>query len=131
VVEWSPELVTLYGLDRAPTTEDGFLACVHPDDRLRVEAETTGFLAAGDSYQHEFRIVRPGGDVRVIHDRGVIERAENGSVPAVAARLAARRALQKNLQNFNNVRNKLHTSGIGIASCRNPSRKTSRHGPTA
>ncbi len=78
-VEWSPELLGLYGLKRAPTSESGFVALVHPSDRTRVEAETTGFLAAGDSYQHDFRIVRPNGEVRWIHDRGVIERGSNGA----------------------------------------------------
>jgi PAS domain S-box-containing protein len=78
-VEWSPELVRLYGLEQGPTSETRFIELVHPDDRLRVEAETTAFLAGGDSYAHEFRIVCPGGQLRVIHDRGVIERAPNGS----------------------------------------------------
>jgi PAS domain S-box-containing protein len=78
-VEWSPELVRLYGREHGPTSETRFIELVHPDDRLRVEAETTAFLAAGESYAHEFRIVRPDGEVRLIHDRGVIERAPNGS----------------------------------------------------
>ena len=78
-VEWSPELVRLYGLKRGPDSEPGFIELVHPDDRLRVEAETSSFLAGGTSYSHEFRIIRPDGEVRVVHDRGVIERAPNGS----------------------------------------------------
>jgi PAS domain S-box-containing protein len=78
-VEWSPELVRLYGLRSGPDSEPGFIELVHPDDRLRVEAETSSFLAAGQSYAHEFRIIRPDGEVRVVHDRGVIERAPNGS----------------------------------------------------
>jgi PAS domain S-box-containing protein len=78
-VEWSAELLRLYGIGRAPSTEIRFTELVHPDDRLRVEAEITAFLHAGDSYEHEFRILRPDGEMRVIHDRGVIERAANGS----------------------------------------------------
>jgi PAS domain S-box-containing protein len=78
-VDWSPELMRLYGIDHGPTSEARFIELVHPYDRLRVEAETTAFLAAGDSYAHEFRIVRPNGEVRFIHDRGIIDRAPNGS----------------------------------------------------
>jgi PAS domain S-box-containing protein len=78
-MDWSPELMRLYGIDHGPTSEARFIELVHPDDRLRVEAETTAFLAAGDSYEHEFRIVRPNGEVRFIHDRGIIERESNGS----------------------------------------------------
>jgi PAS domain S-box-containing protein len=78
-VEWSPELVRLYGLKRGPDSEPGFIELVHPDDRLRVEAETSSFLATGEGYAHEFRIIRPDGEIRFVHDRGVIERAPNGS----------------------------------------------------
>ncbi|SFP91377.1 PAS domain-containing protein [Tranquillimonas alkanivorans] len=76
---WSAGLVQLYGLDRAPTAEEGFTRLVHPDDRMRVEAETSCFLERGGSYEHEFRIVRPDGEVRHIHDRGAIERAADGT----------------------------------------------------
>ncbi len=69
----------IYGLDRAPNAEEGFTGLVHPDDRTRVEAKTSAFLDAGDAYAHEFRIVRPDGEVRLIHDRGAIERAANGT----------------------------------------------------
>lgn len=75
---WSPELVRTYGLKSAPTAEDGFLDQIHPEDRLRVEAETAFYLGSVDAYEHEFRIVRPNGEVRHIHDRGVIERDEAG-----------------------------------------------------
>jgi PAS domain S-box-containing protein len=79
-VVWAPELVRIYGLDQAPPTEGGFTALVHPEDRTRVEAETAAFMGSGDTYAHEFRIVRPDGTVRVIHDRGVIERDPQGVV---------------------------------------------------
>ncbi|MFC3229218.1 sensor histidine kinase [Marinibaculum pumilum] len=78
---WSPELIRIYGLDRAPTAEPGFSDLLHPDDRVRVEGETSTYLgSASASYSHTFRIVRPDGAVRVILDRGVIERDATGSV---------------------------------------------------
>lgn len=78
---WSPGLLDLYGLTDAPDDEPGFSLLVHPDDRVRVEAETAGFLG-GDvtSYSHTFRIVRPDGAVRLVLDRGVIERDADGRV---------------------------------------------------
>ena len=75
---WSAELTRMYGLSGCPDAEPGFLSLVHPDDRLRVEAETSAFLESGDSYAHEFRIVRPDGGVRLVHDRGVVERDGDG-----------------------------------------------------
>ena len=78
-VDWSAELIRIYGLDHGPKSERSFIELVHPDDRLRVEAETTSFLDVGESYAHEFRIIRPDGEVRIIHDRGAIERNANGT----------------------------------------------------
>jgi PAS domain S-box-containing protein len=77
-VVWSDNMLKIFGAPRAPTAEEGFTNLVHPDDRMRVEAETSGFLEAGDTYEHEFRILRPDGEIRYIHDRGEIERGPDG-----------------------------------------------------
>ena len=78
-VIWSDSLVRLYGVSRSPDAEVGFIDLVHPEDRTRVEAETSAFLEGGDTYEHEFRILRPDGEVRWIHDRGTIERSSSGA----------------------------------------------------
>lgn len=78
-VVWSRGLARLYGLTAPPTDEAGFLGCVHPEDRVRVEAETSSFLEQGSSYSHRFRILRPDGQIRLILDRGTIERNAKGS----------------------------------------------------
>lgn len=77
-LEWSPGLARIYGLETPPAEELGFLSMIHPDDRVRVEAETSSILGSGGEYQHEFRIVRPDGTIRVVHDRGAILRNQNG-----------------------------------------------------
>lgn len=106
-VIWSDELMAMYGVREAPQDESAFMALVHPADRLRVEGETSAFLQTGDSYEHEFRIIRPNGEVRLFHDRAVIERDAAGravrvrgiNIDVTAARAgsdeagAARRAL--------------------------------------
>lgn len=76
---WSPGLLAIYGLEAPPNAEEGFTRLVHPDDRTRVEAETSTFLQQGDVYEHDFRIIRPDGEVRHVLDRGVIERSADGS----------------------------------------------------
>lgn len=83
VLEWSPGLIALYGLSSPPVDEAGFYSLLHPEDRLRVEAETTAFLEHCDRYSHEFRIVMPDGGVRHILDRAAIRRAADGQVIAV------------------------------------------------
>lgn len=81
---WSPGLLLIYGLQEAPQGEDAFSSLLHPDDRVRVEAETTGFLGSdAPGYAHSFRIVRGGGAVRSILDRGVIERDALGRVQII------------------------------------------------
>jgi PAS domain S-box-containing protein len=83
-VVWSPELIRIYGLKQAPAAEEGFAALVHPDDRVRVEGETSTYLGSHvTSYSHSFRIVRPDGAVRVILDRGAIERDAAGNVRVI------------------------------------------------
>lgn len=81
---WSPELIRLYGLKQAPTAEEGFTALVHPEDRVRVEGETSTYLGSGVTrYSHSFRIVRPDGAVRVMLDRGAIERDAAGNARVI------------------------------------------------
>jgi PAS domain S-box-containing protein len=82
ILYWSKRLLDVYGLSDPPTGEVGFYGLLHPEDRVRVEAETAFFLASGRQYDHRFRIIRPDGEVRTIIDRGVIERDPGG--PAVA-----------------------------------------------
>jgi PAS domain S-box-containing protein len=83
-LEWSPGLVAIYGLMAPPSAEEGFTKLVHPDDRTRVEGETSSFLSSGaETYDHRFRIIRPDGQIREIIDRGVIERDARGDVLAL------------------------------------------------
>jgi len=81
---WSPDLLRLYGLAGAPQTEAAFQDLIHAEDRQRIKDETRDYFASGNSsYSHTFRIVRPDGAVRVILDRGAIERDAAGNVLAV------------------------------------------------
>lgn len=78
---WSPDLMAIYGVDSTPVGEHRFSELVHPDDRVRVQGETSSFLGSDQSaYSHTFRIVRPDGRVRVVLDRGQIERDASGNV---------------------------------------------------
>jgi PAS domain S-box-containing protein len=63
-----------------PSYED-FLERVHPDDRLHARRTLDGAVAAGASHELEFRIVRPGGDIRWVHAKGRVHKDEKG-VPA-------------------------------------------------
>lgn len=83
ILTWSKGLLDIYGLPEPPRAEQGFTRLVHPDDRVRVEATTSAHMETGEPYDHEFRIVRPDGSIRVVHDRGVIERDAGGRAVAM------------------------------------------------
>ncbi len=81
---WSPELIGLYGLDCAPASEMAFTQLIHPEDRVRIEAETSAYLEGNATgFSHSFRIVRADGAVRVMLDRAAIERDEAGNVRVI------------------------------------------------
>ncbi|HEV8064674.1 MAG TPA: EAL domain-containing protein [Acidimicrobiales bacterium] len=65
-VTWSDELFRLYGVDptEGPVNFGTYLARIHPDDRSRVEAGVTSVVATGKPIEHEYRIVKPDGEIR-------------------------------------------------------------------
>lgn len=72
---WSPALSEIYGVDRAPENLADFAALLHPQDRVRIQSEIARLLRSDDTrYSRTYRIVRPDGQLRIILDRGVIER---------------------------------------------------------
>ncbi len=68
---WSRGVYRIFGRDPKNWVPNhaNFLACVHPDDRRRVEEASDAALAGGEQYDIEFRIVRPDGAVRAVHSR--------------------------------------------------------------
>lgn len=76
---WSSGLMALYGVSTTPTSAEEFIALIHPDDRERCRIEAEQFHnRAVTQYSQTFRILRPDGSVRIILDRGSIERDAEG-----------------------------------------------------
>jgi PAS domain S-box-containing protein len=81
---WSPESFQIFGVDPAkghPRNMSEYTAYVHPDDRERFLREAEEVLAKGQAYEHNYRIVRPDGEIRLVrvvgcpvHDKGVVTR---------------------------------------------------------
>lgn len=69
----SEEMYRILGLEsQGPmANHDAFLQTVHPDDRERVANHLSGVLA-GNSVDIEYRIILPGGEVRVVHGKGEV-----------------------------------------------------------
>jgi two-component system cell cycle sensor histidine kinase/response regulator CckA len=78
-LRWSDEIYSIFGL--APhqfrATYEGFLERVHPEDRDKVRQAVRQTVEAGQPYSLEHRIVRPDGEVRIVHERAEVIR-ENG-----------------------------------------------------
>jgi PAS domain S-box-containing protein len=66
---WSPESFQIFGVDPAkghPRNMSEYTAYVHPDDREWFLREAEEILAKGQAYEHNHRIVRPDGEIRVV-----------------------------------------------------------------
>ena len=80
IVEADENCSVLFGLPvgQFPKTVEGFGACLHPDDRERVQQEVAASVEQGIEYETEFRVVWPEGPVRFLAARGKVYYAESG-----------------------------------------------------
>jgi PAS domain S-box-containing protein len=60
-----------------PGTFEQFLEAVHPDDREPLIEKTKEALKSGE-YEHEFRVVRPNGEIAWLYEHGRVERDAQG-----------------------------------------------------
>jgi PAS domain S-box-containing protein len=84
-LQWSPECCRIFGVapaefDRRPAT---FWRFVHPEDRAVARRAAEAAVAARRPYVVDFRIVRPDGSVRWLHQRAAIEHDAGGREPRV------------------------------------------------
>jgi PAS domain S-box-containing protein len=77
----SEELHRIYGVEPGaiPTTPEGFLAFVHPDDRETVLEAERSAMAGDGPYAIEYRGLRADGSIRQIHDEGELIRDAAGA----------------------------------------------------
>ena len=81
-VQWSDELHVIHGVDplEFAGTMEAHLACVHDDDRARVRAGMEAAVADAKPFEDEYRILKPGGDVRWIYVRAEPTLSSAGAV---------------------------------------------------
>ncbi len=77
---WSDQLARIFGVrhDEVPSTFDGFYPLVHPEDRERTAKIANEALRSGTDYENQFRIVRPDGVIRTVHNQARVDRDESG-----------------------------------------------------
>jgi PAS domain S-box-containing protein len=71
-MDWSPKLFALFGLDPAGDvpTLDTWLATLHPEDRQVLRTKLGDGPTKCGPFDVEYRIIRPGGEIRWIHTVG-------------------------------------------------------------
>jgi PAS domain S-box-containing protein len=100
---WSDETYRIFGLrpQERPMSVEAFQEMIHPEDReflFRATQEARG----GGSPDIEFRIVRPSGEVRIVHSQGAVTRdvpgqprQRFGAIQDITDRKHAEEALQQ------------------------------------
>ena len=76
---WSDESCRILGIEPGTFagTLDAFLEFVHPDDR-HLATPSDAVLAAGTIFESEYRVIRPDGTIRVIHEIAEVIRDTDG-----------------------------------------------------
>jgi PAS domain S-box-containing protein len=102
-VWWSDETFRIYGFapqEFVPSFEK-VMEVVHPDDRELFRHNIDGALHRGERYDFEHRIVRPEGEVRVVHRQGEVVRGEGGEplrMVGTVHDITERKALEEQLE---------------------------------
>ena len=80
LITWSDETYRIYGLQ--PQTRILNLAqlpeLLHPEDKQIMVQAVAEALRGGRRYDVEYRVVRPNGEVRIVHSQGDVMRDESG-----------------------------------------------------
>ena len=70
---WSAEMYRIAGFDPGtPVTQEMLQSSIHPDDRERTQGATEEARRTG-RIEFDYRIVRPDGEIRVVHVRGSVQ----------------------------------------------------------
>lgn len=111
-IGWSNELYRIFGYEPQSflVTINKFMEHVHPDDQEMVKSTLQRVLDSHEELSYYPRIVRPDGEVRILHGRGSVVIDENkqpvrmwGTAQDVTERQRASDALQKSELMFRSV----------------------------
>lgn len=78
---WSQEIYRIFGVSEESfsCTYEGFLDCVHPDDREFVKRAVEEALTQGKPYSIDHRIILPWGEERIVHEQAEVTFDEHGT----------------------------------------------------
>ncbi len=81
-LSWSDEVYRIFGFEpqRFEATYEAFLDSVHPGDRDVVRASFAKSIETNSPYEIEHRVLRPGGEVRIVREKSINFVGESGEV---------------------------------------------------
>lgn len=81
-LQWSPQLLALFGLDQNPTSDSdlagAWVRALHPEDRPRAARLIREYSRVVAPFSLEFRIILPSGEVRWMNSRGNVLADDHG-----------------------------------------------------
>jgi PAS domain S-box-containing protein len=109
-VNWSDEVYEMSGMDPdAPAlSPDALMKTIHPDDADMVGSAIAAAIENGEEADLDYRIIRPDGEVRIIHARGAVTEFDDTGKPVtmlginqdITERRRAERALADSEQRY-------------------------------
>ena len=80
LITWSDETYRIYGvsIEECVLTLDRIQEVIHPEDRAMVFEGVSAALRGGSRYEVEYRVIRPDGEVRIVHSQADVTRDESG-----------------------------------------------------
>jgi diguanylate cyclase (GGDEF)-like protein/PAS domain S-box-containing protein len=80
-MEWSDELYRILGVDpsKYDPTHNDFNELIHPDDRYKIQPAVDEAFRTRAPFEMEVRIVRPNGEVRLVHGMGSVPADDDGT----------------------------------------------------
>lgn len=109
----------IFGCSADEAYGTGWLATVHPDDRIVVAAAWETAAADAAAFDRVFRILRPDGDVRIVHSQAAplpIDEQGGGFV-GVVKDITERRAMEQRLRESEAFLERANRMGGSAAGC--------------
>jgi PAS domain S-box-containing protein len=80
LITWSDESYRIFGLapEEGPVAFTRYHQMIHPEDQQTIVATVAEALHVGRRYDVEYRVVRPSGEVRIVHSQADVTRDESG-----------------------------------------------------
>ncbi|MDZ7842736.1 MAG: EAL domain-containing protein [Gammaproteobacteria bacterium] len=117
-LEWSEETYRIVGVSPGSLepTPDAFLEFVHPEDRQRLLDARKGILQGRPGHDLEFRIVRPDGEVRHVHQKAEPQtRESSGRVESYAGTIQDITDRKRDEERLNQYRQLIEASDDAFA----------------